>query len=317
MKKHTFGIVYGVVLVLFTVYLLLDSFVITRVYKVVPPNESPDVETRVEASDDKTENSESTSKNEPFAESDTATSAIVDERTYSDGEITVTLTEYRKHETSVYVADVRLNSPEYLKTAFAKNAYGKNVTEKTSETAANNGAILAVNGDFYGARERGFVLRNGVLYRSSTAEGREALVINADGSFEVVKETESDAEALASKGAEQILSFGPALVVNGEISVDENDEVGQAMRSNPRTALGVVDKLHYLFVVSDGRTEESAGLSLKELAEFMQELGAETAYNLDGGGSATMYFNGEVVNKPTTNGRIKERKVSDIVYIGR
>ncbi|WP_330390340.1 phosphodiester glycosidase family protein [Blautia sp. Marseille-P3201T] len=72
-----------------------------------------------------------------------------------------------------------------------------------------------------------------------------------------------------------------------------------------------------MFVVSDGRTEESEGLSLLELAEFMDTLGVETAYNLDGGGSSTMYFNGEVINKPTTSGRnIKERSVSDIVYIG-
>ena len=49
----------------------------------------------------------------------------------------------------------------------------------------------------------------------------------------------------------------------------------------------------------------------------MQSLGVVTAYNLDGGGSSTMYFNGEVVNNPTTSGRsIKERSVSDIVYIG-
>ena len=69
--------------------------------------------------------------------------------------------------------------------------------------------------------------------------------------------------------------------------------------------------------MSDGRTEESEGLSLLELAEFMQSLGVETAYNLDGGGSSTMYFMGEIVNNPTTSGRkISEREVSDIVYIG-
>ena len=69
-------------------------------------------------------------------------------------------------------------------------------------------------------------------------------------------------------------------------------------------------------MVSDGRTEESEGLSVYELAAFMQSLGVQTAYNLDGGGSSTMVFNGQVVNKPTTNGSIRERSVSDIVYIG-
>lgn len=89
------------------------------------------------------------------------------------------------------------------------------------------------------------------------------------------------------------------------------------MASNPRTAIGIIDNLHYVLVVSDGRTKESDGLSLLELAEFMESLGVTTAYNLDGGGSSTMYFNGEVVNQPTTNGKsIKERRVSDIVYIG-
>ena len=118
-------------------------------------------------------------------------------------------------------------------------------------------------------------------------------------------------------GVWQAFSFGPALLIDGEISVTENEETGKAMASNPRTAIGVIDDLHYLFVVSDGRTEESEGLSLYELAAFMQQLGAETAYNLDGGGSSTMVFNGEIINNPTSGGnRIKERKVSDIVYIG-
>ena len=47
----------------------------------------------------------------------------------------------------------------------------------------------------------------------------------------------------------------------------------------------------------------------------MQKLGVVTAYNLDGGGSSTMVYNGELVNNPTTTGRIRERAVSDIVYI--
>ena len=125
------------------------------------------------------------------------------------------------------------------------------------------------------------------------------------------------AEELLEQGAQEILSFGPALIQEGDICVTEEDEVGKAMASNPRTAIGIIDSLHYVFVVSDGRTEESEGLSLLELAELMYELGVETAYNLDGGGSSTMYFNGKVVNKPTTSGKsIKERSVSDIVYIG-
>lgn len=113
------------------------------------------------------------------------------------------------------------------------------------------------------------------------------------------------------------MAFGPALVENGEIAVGTNEEVGQAMTSNPRTAIGIIDENHYIIVVSDGRTSESKGLSLYQMAEVMKSYGVKTAYNLDGGGSSTLYFNSQVINNPTTGGnKISERAVSDIVYIG-
>lgn len=237
--------------------------------------------------------------------------------TYSDDNIQITLTEYRENDTTVYVADVVLSSPEYLQTAFAQSSYGRNVTEKTSEMAQDAGAILAINGDYYGAQEKGYVIRDGVLYRDTAKTDQQDLVIYEDGTMKIISEDEVTAEELLEEWAKEVLSFGPALITDGEIAVTESDEVGKAMASNPRTAIGMIDDLHYVFVVSDGRTEESEGLSLLELAEFMDSLGVKTAYNLDGGGSSTMYFNGEVINQPTTNGKsIQERSVSDIVYIG-
>ena len=99
--------------------------------------------------------------------------------------------------------------------------------------------------------------------------------------------------------------------------MDQRKLSGHAATINPRTAIGIVDELHYVFVCVDGRTSDSRGMTVYELAEFMQSLGVSTAYNLDGGGSATMYFNGQVVNTPTSNGDLgDEREVSDIVYIG-
>lgn len=233
----------------------------------------------------------------------------------SDGK-TITLYEYREQDTEIYVADVVLDAADSLQTAFANDTYGKNVTAKTSAIAAANNAVLAINGDFYGAREKGYVIRNGKLFRDTSAGDQEDLVIYADGSFEVINESNVTAQELLDRGAVQVLSFGPALLLDGKTAVSEGEEVGKAMASNPRTAIGVIDSLHYVFVVSDGRTQDSEGLSLSELATFMETLGVETAYNLDGGGSSTMYFNGAVVNHPTTSGRnIKERSVSDIIYI--
>jgi len=120
----------------------------------------------------------------------------------------------------------------------------------------------------------------------------------------------------ALHSAWQVFSFGPALMEDGIVVVDENTEVSKSKSSNPRTAIGQISELHYIFIVSDGRTGESSGLSLLQLAQELKERGATVAYNLDGGGSSTMYFNGEVVNNPTNGRSEKEREVSDIVYIG-
>ena len=253
------------------------------------------------------------------AASQAAKNAQVTDTSYSDGNISVTLTEKTVNETQIYVADITLSSSDYLKTALAQNSYGTNVTAKTSVTAAENNAILAVNGDYYGANSSGYVIRNGVVYRDSVREddSNGDLAIYKDGSFKIIYEDQVSADQLVQDGVVNLLAFGPSLVENGEISVDTNTEVGQAMSSNHRTAIGIIDENHYIIVVSDGRTSESKGLSLYQMAEVMKSYGVKTAYNLDGGGSSTLYFNGQVINKPTTGGsKISERAVSDIVYIG-
>ena len=162
------------------------------------------------------------------------------------------------------------------------------------------------------------MIKNGVLYRSTVRQGDETkdLAVYGDGTFAIIDETEISAEELIDSGVVQLFAFGPALLENGEIVVSKGEEVDKAKSSNPRTAIGIVDDLHYIFVVSDGRTSESTGLSLYELAEVMRQYGCTTAYNLDGGGSSTMVFNGTVINNPTTSGtKIAQRKVSDIVCI--
>lgn len=288
-KKYAGAVLCSVLLAAYTLYAALDTFVISKVYMTVPPVEAADVPAHRVVTDD----------------------------TYADENIQIRLSRYRREETTIYVADVTLSSASYLRTAFARNAYGRNVTQPTSEMAESHGAILAVNGDYYGSQERGYVLRNGTLYRDAPAPGQEDLAIYGDGSFGVFMEEEISAAQLLEQGVEQVLSFGPALVTDGKADESLKDEVGKARAGNPRTAIAILDDLHYLIVVADGRTGESRGLSLYQLAVFLQEMGAKTAYNLDGGGSSTMVFNGKIVNQPTSNGRdIEERSVSDIVYIG-
>lgn len=294
MLRKITRIIFSIFIISFTIYILLDTFVISNVYQVV-------------------NSTSSLSDLNNLSEEDNAT---ITDNSYEDENISITIMTDRVNDTTIYVADIKLSNPLYLSTAFAKNSYGKNVTETTSNIASSVSAILAINGDFYGVQESGYVLKNGVIYRS-TSNGNDDLVIYKDGSFEIINENNISIDELLQNGAYNILSFGPALIENSNISVNYNTEVGKSMQSNPRTAIGIIDTNHYVFVVSDGRTSKSAGLTLYELATYMKNLGCTTVYNLDGGGSSTMYFNGKVINEPTTTGNtITERKVSDIVYIG-
>ena len=297
-KPYLYASVLGLLLTSSFTYSMLKTFVLAETISTV---------------------SNTSSTSNTAAASQAAKNAQVTDTSYSDGNISVTLTEKTVNETQVYVADITLSSSDYLKTALAQNSYGTNVTAKTSVTAAENNAILAVNGDYYGANSSGYVIRNGVVYRDSVREDASNgdLAIYKDGSFKIIYEDQVSANQLVQDGVVNLLAFGPSLVENGEISVDTNTEVGQAMSSNPRTAIGIIDENHYIIIVSDGRTSESKGLSLYQMAEVMKSYGVKTAYNLDGGGSSTLYFKGQVINKPTTGGsKISERAVSDIVYIG-
>lgn len=293
-KPYRWAGVFSLILAGLFTFVLLDAFVIQKSMVIV-------------ASETGTEMAAGTAAE---------TEPVITATSYADENIQISIETLQEYDSTLYVADVQVSDVAYLKTAFANSTYGRNVKAKTSEIAAAQNAIFAINGDYYGFRDNGYVLRNGVVYRDSAREAGDdqALVIDQEGNLSVISENEVSMDSLSSNW--QILSFGPTLVENGVITVDSSSEVGQAKESNPRTAIGQISAGHYLVIVSDGRTDESEGLSLLELAQEFQERGCSVAYNLDGGGSSTMVFNGEVVNNPTDGRSMEEREVSDIVYFG-
>jgi hypothetical protein len=218
-----------------------------------------------------------------------------------------------------YVADVFLGDGTQLRGGFAENKFGRNIVKGTSDIAESYDAILAVNGDYYGFRDNGILIRNGVLYRDNGA--RTGLAIYRNGTMAVYDERATTGDELLAAGVWNTMSFGPALVVDGEIQtgidqgeVDNNFGLRSIQGNNPRTGIGLVDANHFVFVVVDGRsTGYSRGVTMTELARIFKDLGVTVAYNLDGGGSSTMYFNNALVNKP--QGKDNERAISDILYI--
>ena len=102
-------------------------------------------------------------------------------------------------------------------------------------------------------------------------------------------------------GTRNGLGGGPLLVRNGRPVRQAGQgfsTAGYAVR-HPRTAVGQLANGRLLFVVADGRSSSSYGLTTWALAKTMIDLGAVTAMALDGGGSSTIAFDGRVLNRPS------------------
>ena len=241
---------------------------------------------------------------------------------YDGGSIQVTVDRwcyaFNRTELRFFVANVYLDSPQQLQTAFAGEKYSKNDAEATSAIAARHDAVLAINGDYYNYKDNiNLIIRNGELLRDQKSS-RDQLLVYADGSFAAIPKGEyvqGTGKQYVDEGVVQCFTFGPLLVNDGqavELPAKYIISTADTVRE-PRTAIGWVDGTHYVVIVADGRRDgwSDKGMTLQELQQVFVEQGCQVAYNLDGGGSATMVLNGELVNK--TSGS-RERNVSDIIY---
>ena len=235
------------------------------------------------------------------------------ESTYEDETISVSMERYRERDADIHVARITIKSPTQLRTALA-GSFGSERTNKTSNLAAQNNAVVAMNGDYYSNRSAGYVVRQGETYRKKPVKGKDLLIIDDLGDFHIL--INSDAEKLqaileSDRTIINSFTFGPALVVDGELQEMPKKYEFNIHGTEPRSAIGQLDTLTYVLVVVDGRTKQSEGLSVGNLADFMQRLGCTQAFNLDGGNTATLIFNNDFYSTKTAK---NERSISDIIY---
>ena len=225
----------------------------------------------------------------------------VDKKEVGDGDDKVTY----------YVGHVYVSSLEYFRTALAQDKYGANIKDDVDDIAANNNAIFAITGDSYGNNTTGIVIRDGILYRDDENDA-DVCVLYLDGTMKTYTAAEFDEESVKAGNVWQAWCFGPALLDGEGDILEEFTTSSYLSKEHPRVAMGYVEPGHYVFMVVDGRDDGySRGVTISELAVLMQREGCLAAFNLDGGGSATMYFDGEYINKSTG------REISDIIYIPR
>ncbi|MBQ4227789.1 MAG: phosphodiester glycosidase family protein [Clostridia bacterium] len=239
---------------------------------------------------------------EKFAEKYSDTPVITSDSYVTNG-VSVSVSEHQTQDGSVtyYVADIYLKDVTSLRSALAQDTYGSGYRDSIENMALLNQALLAVNGDYYGNTTEGVVIRNGVIYRANATEN-DVCVLYYDGSMRVMKGSDFSVDEAIADGAWQAWTFGPALLDGEGKAIASYSSSGFIASANPRTAIGYYEPGHYCIVVVDGRGE-SAGMSLAQLSRLFEDMGCAAAYNLDGGKSSVMVWQGETYNQPSGGGR--------------
>ena len=220
--------------------------------------------------------------------------------------------ELNGHFQRWYVADIYVRDISSFSAYVENGSYESYLTTPALELAELAGAIVSINGDYCNAQaQSGFFVRNGTAYQQDQLPRCDIAVLYTDGSLETYAPGEYTAEEILEREPWQLWKFGPELLDENGQPLESFNTSSAIEAANPRSALGYYEPGHYCFVVSEGRLSDGGyGLTMAELARIFSDLGCKRAYNLDGGDSACMVFNGEVCNI-----RSGQRELGDILLI--
>ncbi len=233
---------------------------------------------------------------------------------YSDDTILAVTWKEKVGNRVLTFAEVKVADGSQLRRALAGDSYSSSIQLKASDMAKAVNAVVAINGDFYAFRKLGVVVYKRNLYRFSPSS-LDTCFFTASGDmiFSHAKKLHSSEETEKFIADNDIIfstSFGPILVENGEIYHTEYYPVGEISNIYARSAIGLIDNLHYLLMVTSSETATS-GMRASDAAKIMHDNGCYMAYELDGGQTAVIVFNGVPANKIVFG---SERTMSDIVY---
>jgi exopolysaccharide biosynthesis protein len=195
----------------------------------------------------------------------------------------------------------------------------------TSTFAKEKNSIAAINGTFFDMKNGGAVMlvkQGGKLINPSKGYSeRSDGALTIDGNkVKIIAADSANADWADNLKAPNVMVSGPVLLTDGKPAELSNASFNTL--SHPRSAIGITSENKLLLVAVDGRSESGSGMSLFSLGTLLQILGARDAMNLDGGGSTTLYVEGQtengVVNHPSDNKKFDhngERKVANAILV--
>ncbi len=234
---------------------------------------------------------------------------------YLDDSI-LALTWQEVHDGSVYTfSEIKVSHPSQFRRHLAGGEYGSDMQYLTTEMAASVNAVVASAGDFYRFRDFGAVVYQGEAKR---VEGTyaETCYIDSKGDMHFTYGgdvlTVNEVQAFVDEHDIRFsLAFGPILVQDYEIVDHTWYGVGEINEGYARAALCQMDELHYIVVAANTTGAYQDIPTVKTFARHVAATGCKHAYCLDGGQTATIVMNDELMNRPVYG---QQRKISDIIY---
>lgn len=231
-------------------------------------------------------------------------------RYYYDPTILAINWQVRIDGTAFTISEVKIADASQFRRFLSDGEYSSGGKYLTSEMANTVNAVTASSGDYYSFRWFSNVVYNGQLFRY---DGRyiDCCYVDANGDLQFLRAGEITSEEEMQKYIEQnnirfSLCFGPILVDNGQPERFLGSyPVGEVEKPNERAALCQKDKLHYLMVCANPNPNF---LVLWKFRSHLVDMGVQKAYNLDGGRTGAIVFNGQRINN------VEERLLSDIIY---
>lgn len=230
--------------------------------------------------------------------------------TYTSSTLKIDLQRKTMHNTPYWVATIKISNPDQLKSALSYGTYG-GARQTTSSAVSSNGGIIGVNGSAFSYQTGkpsplGMCIKDGVIY-GNYHTSYSVMAVKRDGTI-YTPLNGLLGDDLLGEGVKDTYNFGPVLIKDGQ----PQEAWAETAKYYPRTAVGMVKPGSYVLLVTD--TGNYSGLNHWDLINIFSSYGCTYAYNLDGGGSATLYYNGQVMNKLISN---YERPCGDFLYFTR
>lgn len=212
-------------------------------------------------------------------------------------------------------SEIKIAHPSQFRRFLAGGEFGSEKLFVTTEMAQSVNAVVASSGDFYNYRQAGTLVYDGLVRRVNNGLVDTCYVDkNGDLVFSSREDDRSREEFQQFVEEENILfslAFGPVLIRQGQVVTPERYAVGEIHDHYPRSALCQLGKLHYLLAVVNSEGDYQQTPTLRRFGEVLQDRGVQTAYTLDGGQTAVIAMDGELINAVLFG---YQRKISDIIY---